>query len=72
MAPMTEEPRRGAIFAHAVLLPEPLPRPYPMAMPTAARRWTAQMVRELPDDGNRYEVVDGVLLVTPSPSSSSG
>ena len=39
-----------------------------MAMPTAARDWTAQMVRELPEDGNRYEVVGGVLLVTPSPA----
>ena len=38
-----------------------------MVMPITERRWTAQMVRELPDDGNRYEVVDGVLLVTPAP-----
>jgi Uma2 family endonuclease len=30
-------------------------------------KWTADMVRALPDDGNRYEVIDGVLLVTPSP-----
>ena len=29
--------------------------------------WTADMVRGLPDDGNRYEVVYGELLVTPSP-----
>lgn len=29
--------------------------------------WTAEMVRALPDDGNRYEVIDGELLVTPSP-----
>ena len=29
--------------------------------------YTADMVRALPDDGNRYEVVDGELLVTPSP-----
>ncbi|MEO7477359.1 MAG: Uma2 family endonuclease [Gemmatimonadales bacterium] len=28
---------------------------------------TADMVRALPDDGNRYEVVYGELLVTPSP-----
>ncbi len=28
---------------------------------------TAEMVRALPDDGNRYEVVYGELLVTPSP-----
>lgn len=29
--------------------------------------YTADMVRELPDDGQRYEVVHGELLVTPSP-----
>ena len=29
--------------------------------------WTAEMVRALPDDGNRYEVVYGELLVTPAP-----
>ena len=29
--------------------------------------WTADMVRQLPDDGNRYEVVYGELLVTPVP-----
>lgn len=35
-----------------------------MAAPTY---WTADMVRALPEDGNRYEVVYGDLLVTPSP-----
>ena len=29
--------------------------------------YTAEMVRALPDDGNRYETVRGELLVTPSP-----
>ena len=29
--------------------------------------YTAQMVRDLPDDGKRYEVVHGELLVTPAP-----
>ena len=29
--------------------------------------WTAEMVRALPDDGMRYEVVYGELLVTPAP-----
>lgn len=29
--------------------------------------YTAEMVRALPDDGNRYEAVHGELLVTPSP-----
>ena len=28
--------------------------------------WTADMARRLPDDGNRYEVVYGELLVTPA------
>jgi Uma2 family endonuclease len=35
-----------------------------MALPVY---YTAEMVRALPDDGNRYEVVRGELLVTPSP-----
>ena len=39
-----------------------------MGMPQQAARWTAAMVRALPEDGNRYEVVDGELLVTPAPS----
>jgi Uma2 family endonuclease len=38
-----------------------------MGMPAAATYWTAEMVRALPEDGNRYEVVYGELLVTPSP-----
>ncbi len=33
----------------------------------APRYWTADMVRALPDDGQRYEVVFGELLVSPSP-----
>ncbi|HEU4642682.1 MAG TPA: Uma2 family endonuclease [Gemmatimonadaceae bacterium] len=39
-----------------------------MTMAAATMRWTADMVRALPDDGNRYEVVDGELLVTPAPT----
>jgi Uma2 family endonuclease len=35
-----------------------------MAAPTY---YTAEMVRALPDDGRRYEVVHGELLVTPAP-----
>ena len=38
-----------------------------MPAPAAPTYWTAAMVRELPDDGNRYECIDGELLVTPSP-----
>lgn len=39
-----------------------------MPMVTKARRWTADDLDSLPDDGNRYEVVEGELFVTPSPS----
>lgn len=37
-----------------------------MSMP-ASLYYTADMVRGLPEDGNRYETVHGELLVTPSP-----
>ena len=37
-----------------------------MAMPETAE-WTPEMVFALPDDGQRYEIVDGTLFVTPSP-----
>ena len=40
-----------------------------MAMP-ATTNWTADMVRALPDDGKRYEVIDGELFVTPAPTWS--
>ena len=42
-----------------------------MAMPASraeAERWTVDMLDALPDDGNRYEIIDGELLVTPAPS----
>jgi Uma2 family endonuclease len=37
-------------------------------MPQAVELWTAEMVRALPDDGKRYECVDGELLVSPAPN----
>ena len=39
-----------------------------MGMPHTTQRWTADMVRALPDDGNRYEVIGGELFVTPAPT----
>jgi Uma2 family endonuclease len=39
-----------------------------MGMPAQETYWTLEMVRALPNDGNRYEVLDGVLLVSPAPS----
>jgi Uma2 family endonuclease len=39
-----------------------------MGMPNTARRYTVDEVLAFPNDGNRYELVDGELLVTPAPS----
>lgn len=39
-----------------------------MAMPELKRRWTIAERDRLPDDGNRYEVIDGELFVTPAPA----
>jgi hypothetical protein len=39
-----------------------------MGMPQPIADWTVERVLKLPDDGNRYEAVDGQLLVTPAPS----
>ncbi|MDT8369675.1 MAG: Uma2 family endonuclease [Longimicrobiales bacterium] len=36
--------------------------------PTPRYTWTYDEYARLPDDGNRYEVIDGEVLVTPSPS----
>ncbi len=41
-----------------------------MAMPSSRSSWTLEMVHALPDDGNRYELIDGELFVTPGPSVS--
>jgi len=38
-----------------------------MAMPDTARRYTVDEVLAFQPDGNRYELVDGALLVTPAP-----
>ncbi len=37
-------------------------------MPSVRRDWTVADVHALPDDGQRYEVIDGELFVTPAPS----
>jgi Uma2 family endonuclease len=60
-----------AVPWHRALAHAPLSRPHcrrdermGMAAPVY---YTADMVRAMPDDGNRYEVVYGELLVTPAP-----
>jgi Uma2 family endonuclease len=49
----------------------------PMALPVASTgesdwpnqgQWTYDALLALPDDGNRYEIIDGVLYVSPPPS----
>ncbi|HEX9563455.1 MAG TPA: Uma2 family endonuclease [Gemmatimonadaceae bacterium] len=37
-------------------------------MPAQKRQWTAEMARTLPDGGQRYEVLDEELFVSPAPS----
>jgi Uma2 family endonuclease len=37
-------------------------------MPMLKRHWTVEDLHDLPEDGNRYEVIDGELFVTPAPS----
>ncbi len=39
-----------------------------MGMPNASGQWTRDMVLALPDDGRRYELIGGELVVTPAPS----
>ena len=39
-----------------------------MRMPTLKRRWTVTDLEDLPDRGERYEIIDGALFVTPAPS----
>ena len=36
-------------------------------MASATNVWTVERLHALPDDGRRYEIVDGDLLVTPAP-----
>jgi Uma2 family endonuclease len=40
-----------------------------MGMPVQDTEWTAELARALPDDGKRYEVLDGELFVTPAPAA---
>jgi Uma2 family endonuclease len=44
-------------------------RRYRMVMPVARADWTVEMLDALPEDGQRYELIDGELFVTPAPSN---
>lgn len=41
-----------------------------MGMPATLNEWTVDMVDALPDDGQRYELIDGTLFVTPAPAEA--
>src|SRR5258706_7395558 len=38
-----------------------------MPLPIEVPRYTIEDLESFPDDGNRYELLDGVLLVSPAP-----
>jgi len=41
-----------------------------MAMPATRAEWTVDMLDALPDDGQRYEIIDGALFVAPAPGEA--
>jgi Uma2 family endonuclease len=46
-----------------------LPKPrYPAPLMPRDREWTVDDLESLPDDGLRYELIDGMLVVTPAPA----
>jgi Uma2 family endonuclease len=51
-----------------VSLPYPRRAEHIMGMPAVQDHWTVDMLDALPDDGQRYEIIDGELFVTPAPS----
>jgi Uma2 family endonuclease len=57
----------GATFGHVRLLQQRRAEHH-MVMPAAHANWTVDMLDALPDDGQRYEIIDGELFVTPAPS----
>jgi Uma2 family endonuclease len=57
---------RRAMVVHAI--GNPIRRNRRMQMALKERQWTRADLDHLPDDGNRYEVIDGILFVTPPPS----
>jgi Uma2 family endonuclease len=55
------------MMAHALFTA--IGREVRMHMALDTRAWTRADLDRLPDDGNKYEVLDGELLVTPAPSA---
>lgn len=64
---MVGTPHASGKLAHARLPTARFGDDY-MGMVTAPTKWTVAMVQALPDDSNRYEIIDGELFVTPAPT----
>jgi Uma2 family endonuclease len=43
---------------------------YPAPLMPRGREWTVGDLESLPDDGLRYELIDGMLFVTPAPTTT--
>jgi Uma2 family endonuclease len=56
----------GQLSAHADV-PAATSNATAMAMPLPKVRYTVDDLDAMPDDGNRYEIIDGELFVTPAP-----
>lgn len=61
-------PTRPAHIVARVPLPPVSPSDQTMGMPLPVPRLTIDMLDDFPDDGTRYELLEGMLLVTPAPS----
>lgn len=70
---MTPFGRANATVVDALLSPS-APRPHFMAMPLRAPiqvpTYTTDDLRKFPHDGQRYELLNGMLLVTPAPGTA--
>src|SRR6476620_10140830 len=55
----------AASIEQAQAMDEPA-RGLPVA-PPGGGEWTVDLLEQLPDDGLRYEILDGILIVSPSP-----
>ena len=63
---VTRVSRPAAILRDAAL-PSARRGVYRMVMPATINDWIVDMLDDLPSDGQRYEIIDGELFVTPGP-----
>lgn len=61
-------PSKGGEAMSAQTIEEPLVEPERFERLPYAQGWTVADLDKLPEDGHRYELIDGVVQVSPSPS----